>query len=31
MAATGTGTDTANGDILVFDTVRLIELNGIKW
>jgi hypothetical protein len=31
MAATGTGTDTSNGEILVFDTVSPIALNGIKW
>ena len=31
MAAAGTGNDTDNGDILVFDTVSPIELNGIKW
>jgi hypothetical protein len=31
MAAAGTGTDTDNGDILLFDTVSAIELNDIKW
>jgi hypothetical protein len=31
MAATGTGTNTDNGNVLVFDTVSPIELNGIKW
>jgi hypothetical protein len=31
MAAAGTGTDTDNGDVLVFDTVSPIELNDIKW
>ena len=31
MAAAGTGNDTDNGDVLVFDTVSPIELNGVKW
>ncbi len=31
MAAAGTGNDTDNGDMLVFDTVSPIELNGVKW
>lgn len=31
MAATGTGTDTDTGNVLLFDTVSPIELNDIKW